>query len=524
MTTALAATIIYTDLEQEGWLSEGFAPKHKSMLDIKIPTIGQFILYFPHMLRFVETKHLTQFIHPARFAACHYSKDRNGMAKINSASIDIKMIRLWCWQIRSRHPQVSERYRFNLLPASMPGTGMVYPQDCADAEPPSIDLFRICCLSDIRTLGLPSYRYCDGPFGELRHIAGPSWLFSKHLDLLVRSMKGFLAKDYWRPKSDTYIAALTGQARKLDVSFPDIPSSYYTDDTIIAECIKRRFGEVAHCTQDHDCCEQNTEDARKERSARAKELYRVAAHLRIPVNKLWQCSNTRCPAWDGMENQLQQLKEQGLLESITANDETVHDEPERTVKRPRLLEPTSTLSAAATARIQTLMSRATALSRDWDALNLHILESKPTIQEARRLLYQVHPFILSLKQLPRTISGDGDNKKGDLKQVLRLVYKAVGLEPRLALVRHETNWASQLSAFSQFGHSIERAVKDLVAVKHVQDGYTYALLSIITLANSPLVQDQIRIYEEIDALLKEEVEADLLKGLVPKKYIRDLGA
>jgi hypothetical protein len=38
-------------------------------------TVAQFILYFPHMLRFVELKHLTSFIHPMRFAAVNHYKD-----------------------------------------------------------------------------------------------------------------------------------------------------------------------------------------------------------------------------------------------------------------------------------------------------------------------------------------------------------------------------------------------------------------------------------------------------------------
>ncbi|KAL6923098.1 hypothetical protein FSST1_000372 [Fusarium sambucinum] len=515
MTIALAAAIIYNDLAEEGWVSEGFGRDHKSTLDIKIPTIGQFILYFPHMLRFVETKHLTQFIHPARFATHHYSKDGNRVGlKINSAAIDINKLRLWCSQIRSRHPQVPKRYRFSLLPASMPGTQMVFPNDCSDVEPPSTNLFSICCLSDIRTLGLPSYRNRGGQGADFRHIAGPSWLFSKHLDPPTHSMQGYLATDYWKPKSGTFITALTGHARFLDISFPDIPSSYYTDDTIIAQCVKRRFGDVAYYIDNHEYCECNTEAAREERSTRAKELYRVAAYLKIPINKLWQCPNTGCPAWDGMETQLQQLKEQGVLEFITTNDEYVpvkdapaDDEPERAAKRPRLSEPTSTLSALSKERMELLMSSATSLSRDWDAMALY-LEGEPTVQEAKRLLSQVQPFILSLEELPCTVSDGGDNYEGDLEAVLRLAYKAVGLDPQLTLTRQKKKWASQFSGFSQFGQAIERAVEDFIALGPLKDGYRYALPSIVIFANSSLVQDQIRIYKEIDALLKEEVEAD----------------
>ncbi|KAG8667679.1 hypothetical protein FPOAC2_12862 [Fusarium poae] len=511
MNIALAATIIYLDLADKGWPSEGFAGGPNVPLDIRPPPLGQFVLYFPHMLRFVEIKHLTEFIHPGRFAAGQYNKDGstfNGI-KIKSNLIDLKRMRLWYSQVRCRYPQVSKSHRFRLIPASMPGTHMVFPSDCIDAEPPSMDLFRMCCLNDVRTLGLPSYHhhviYNDEDCGVFRHIAGPEWLFSKHLQAPTHSINKYPAATYWRPASATRFMALTGQARRIDAWFLDVSSDYYVDNKPITEFVERYFGNVACYTQDYDYCEHNSEHSRNKRSARAKELYRVAAYLKIPVNRLWQSPNTACPVWDDMEAQLHQLKEQGLLEFIIANNKTIpaNGEPERAAKRPRLSEPTSLLSAATKAQIETLMSSATALSRDWDALNLHFLEGEPTIQEARRLLSQVHAFILNLEELPCTISDNGHNGKGNLEEVLRLAYKAAGLDPRLGLARHERNWASQISAFSQFGQSIERAVKDLIVLKPLEDGYRFALPAIVALANSPLVQDQIRIYKEIEALLKE---------------------
>ncbi|GKU17180.1 unnamed protein product [Fusarium langsethiae] len=410
MNIALAATIIYMDLANGGWLSEGFVGGPNTPLEIRPPPLGQFVLYFPHMLRYVETKHLTQFIHPGRFAAGHYTKDgknRNGI-KINSTLIDLKKMRIWYSQVRCRYPQVSKSHRFRLIPASMPGTHMVFPDDCTNAEPPSIDLFRMCCLNDIRTLGLPSYHHSfayddDEDGGVFRYIAGPDWLFSKYLQPSTHSIQGSPATDYWRPKSDTRFMVLTGQARRIDVLFPDISSDYYTDNKAITEFVERHFGDVAYFTQDYDYCEHNSEYARKKRSARAKELYRVAAHLRIPVDKIWQCPNTACPAWDGMEARLQQLKEQGVLKAIT----TGNDEPERAAKRPKISEPT--LSAATKVRLKTLMGSAIALSRDWDALTMYLESDEPTIREVRRLLSEIHPFIASVEGLLRANTSNGNS-------------------------------------------------------------------------------------------------------------------
>lgn len=488
---ALAATIIYMDLADEGWLGEGFTGNPNSLLNVRPPPLGQFVLYFPHMLRFVEIKHLTQFIHPGRFAAGNYIKDGKNDCniKINSTLIDLKKMKLWYSQIRCRYPQISKNYRFRLIPASMPGTHMVFPHDCTNAEPPSIDLFIICCLNDIRTLGLPSYHpnynYDDEDGGVFRYVAGPDWLFSKYLRLPTHSIQGPPAADYWRRKSDTDFMALTGEARRIDALFPDVSSNYYTDNKDIEDFVHRYFGDVAYYTQDFDYCEHNSERSREKRSARAKELYRVAAYLQIPVDKLWQCEVTGCPTWEGMETQLQQLSEQDLLNSI------INEEPERVAKRPRISEPT--LDMTAKTRIQTLIGSAVALSQDWNALTTYLEKDKPTIEEAKRLLSEIHPFIFSAEELHANAS-DG---KVDLEEVLRIAYRAVNLDQQLASIRREKNW----TAFSQFGQSIEQAIKDITALRPLEDGLRFALPSIDMLGKSTLIQDQIRIYKEIETLL-----------------------
>jgi len=154
---ALATAIIHTDLTDEDWPSEGFlSHRFDGPKTIKPIPLARFILYFPHMLRYVETKHLTAFIHLARFATYHYNRDPT---TIYAASINHKEIKTWCTQIRSRYPQVASKCRLNLIPASIPGTQMVFPANCSGAEPPSTDLFQICCLDNIRTLGLPSYHH-----------------------------------------------------------------------------------------------------------------------------------------------------------------------------------------------------------------------------------------------------------------------------------------------------------------------------------------------------------------------------
>ncbi|SPJ72574.1 uncharacterized protein FTOL_02303 [Fusarium torulosum] len=173
------------------WPEEGFAAHDPNMTKMRPTPLGMFIIYFSHMLRFVEMKRLTAFIHPSRFAATNSGKDCGEHFKINSHTLDTKAMRECYYDIRSRHPQVSLNFRFNLIPASMPGTSLIFPEDCHNAEKPSLGLFTLCGLNDVRTLGLPSYHYTNCYVDDVdqgtpvlkpevfRYVAGPRRLFFK---------------------------------------------------------------------------------------------------------------------------------------------------------------------------------------------------------------------------------------------------------------------------------------------------------------------------------------------------------
>ncbi|KAM0344485.1 hypothetical protein ACHAPU_007457 [Fusarium lateritium] len=198
---ALVATIVYFDMYHHDGPDEGFTAQSSDFAfkKTKLPALGVFIVYFPHMLRFVEVKHLSAFINPSRFAAINLGKDRIETSpqvsadrfEIRNREIDTKAMRECYYNIRSRHPQIRTDVRFTLIPASMPGTKLSFPPDCKKAEPLSIDLFTICCLDDVRALGLPSYHptnvYVDSTSNghshekpeHFRHVAGPEWLFSR---------------------------------------------------------------------------------------------------------------------------------------------------------------------------------------------------------------------------------------------------------------------------------------------------------------------------------------------------------
>lgn len=89
---AIAAVIIFYDLKKDGITEEAFLTHNTRSDPSANTTLEQFILYFPHMLRFVELKHLASFIHPMRFATVNFSRDkeysRAFMIRSNSLDTD----------------------------------------------------------------------------------------------------------------------------------------------------------------------------------------------------------------------------------------------------------------------------------------------------------------------------------------------------------------------------------------------------------------------------------------------------
>jgi hypothetical protein len=110
----------------------------------------------------------------------------------------------------------------------MPGTSMVFPLG-SDAEKPTPDLFALCCLNDVRTLGLPSYHNINSTQEELYQlIGGPKTLFTKNTANTKLTLHGNPSVDYWNPGKRTKIMALTGRAKEVGPIFPDYDSGYYT--------------------------------------------------------------------------------------------------------------------------------------------------------------------------------------------------------------------------------------------------------------------------------------------------------
>jgi hypothetical protein len=87
--------------------------------------------------------------------------------------------------------------------------------------------------------------------------------------------------------------ALTGETGSIEHVFPDVSSDHYTDNNDIAKIVEQRFGDCY--TKDFEYCETLPAHARKWRFILTKELYKVATHLKVPIDQLRLCPDTGYP-------------------------------------------------------------------------------------------------------------------------------------------------------------------------------------------------------------------------------------
>jgi hypothetical protein len=493
---ALAATIIYFDIEEtEDHQREGFLDSfHKKPSLVKRAPLGAFIIFFPHMLRFVEKNHLTAFIHPFRFTNTHNSTHHP--SRVSSTRNDLNPIsmRSWYYQIRSRHPQVSADLRFTLIPTSMPGTTMVFPQDCNHAQKPSPDLFKLCCLNDVRTLGLPSYSH-DREH-DFKWVGGPMWLFSeavRQTQIAYYQLDGDPSINYWKADPLGGFRALTGPARIIDSVFPDVGSDYYQKETITS-CVERWFGNETSYTQNFQFCHDNPELERKNMATRADELIRIADRLGIPSAERRTSHKTMLLEWDGMEGHLKSLREEGKLKRFAAPEY-----PTPPAKRVKAVEPT--LSSNMKGQILQIIKGLAAASCDWDNLLNDLQSPAATVKAIQESFSHVRLFI---SELEKTLQNENDdNGQGDLDQVFRLVFRAEGLfGSGVEAMDYESKWDRHRDRLAQlFGQPTGKAMEAVFRLRNTPDAFSIILPQIQVLGESPLIKDQVEAFKKIEALL-----------------------
>jgi hypothetical protein len=527
---ALAATIIYFDMRDQEGPEEGFAAYNPNMAKIRPAPLGLFIMYFSHMLRFVEVKRLTAFIHPSRFATTNSGKDCSdasplteaGRFRVNSRTLDTKAMRECYYDIRSRHPQVPLNFRFNLIPASMPGTSLIFPEDCHNAEKPSLSLFTLCGLNDVRTLGLPSYHYTDSYVDHVdketsvmkpqvfRHVAGPRQLFSKGGLLPCYECLGTPLKSYWQSKRRTKFMALTGNAKAVGPIFPDIGSDYWESEAI-TECVEQHFGVIEVFTADDQFCKDLSEPRRVLKASRNDQIIRIANYLGVPSSEWYTNPKTLCVTWVGMEDQLRDLSDKGELKEVATGElqRRVTDELKRvasqdhplpSAKRIRVSE--HVMDTGTKTQILNIISELPALSLDWFMLQRYLnMRPSPEVRFTQDLLSDVQAFVSDVENTFK--QENAENGQGNLDAVIRTAFRAAGFydSTKGAPQNIELSWTQHHNSFSQFGQPTANAMELIYRVRDFSNGFALTLPSIQVLRDSSLISAQVDAYNKIVALL-----------------------
>ncbi|KAL7759457.1 hypothetical protein ACKLNR_009547 [Fusarium oxysporum f. sp. zingiberi] len=376
----------------------------------------------------------------------------------------------------------------------MPGTTMIFPQDCNHAQKPSPDLFKLCCLNDVRTLGLPSYSHdqnCD-----FKWVGGPIWLFSEavwQIDTACYQLEGDPSTNYWKADPPGGFRALTGLARKIGPVFPDVGSDYYNKETITS-CVERWFGDETTYTENFQFCYDNPELERKKMATRADELIRIADRLGIPFAERRTSHKTMLLEWDGMEGHLKSLREEGKLKRFAAPEY-----PTPPAKRAKAVEPA--LGSDIKEQILRIIKGLAAASCDWDNLLKDLQTPAPTMKAIQESFSHVSLFI---SELEKTLQNENDgNGEGDLDHVIRLVFRAEGIfGSGVEAMDYESKWGQHRDRLSQlFGQPTGKAMEAVFRLRNIPDAFGIILPQIQVLGESPLIRDQVEAFKKIEALL-----------------------
>ncbi|KAF4503526.1 polyketide synthase [Fusarium agapanthi] len=529
---ALAATIIYFDLEEgdkhrgEGFIDSG-SPKTSLM---KKGSLSEFVLYFPHMLRFVETNHLTAFIHPTRFATMHYSHDTlkktGGLYKIDSSCgvlngniLNETRMRSLYLKIRSRHPQVSTYFRFTLIPASMPGTSMVFPQDCSHVEKPTSDLHTLCCLNDVRTMGHPDYFEDVDRVSGLRSVGGPKWAFSEAMEEPFSRLDGVPSISYWKPIPSNGVKALTGVAKTIGPIFPHVGSSCYKDE-YITECFKRYFGMLEFFTKNFNISKNLPDYIFKDIQTKAKGLRKVLTYLG-KKRSTWSFDlETLTPSWKGMGNDLKSLHEKGELEQVASGSlkrAAPEEHPTSAPKRVKLAK--RCLSSVLRARILGIVGDLAVRSLGWYPLRQYLESAtNPSLNEAWDLLSEVESFKSEmLETLP---AEDADNGDKIMDKAIRICFRAAGLFnwPQAKSLDYEQHWDKYREDFSRVDKTTAGILNTFYKYRNTDGAFEDFLPMIGLMRESSMIRGQVDACTQIEGLL--ETARTIVKIRTPRKIVR----
>ncbi|KAF5558173.1 polyketide synthase [Fusarium napiforme] len=291
----------------------------------------------------------------------------------------------------------------------------------------------------------------------------------------------------------TFIIYFPHMLKTIGPVFPDIGSDYYNTE-VIASCTRRWFGNETYYTQNLQFCLDNPELERKNMATRADELIRIADRLGIPPNERKTSHKTMLLEWDGMEEQLRSLGQEGKLKRLAAPE--YYTPP---AKRAQPAEPT--LSSDIKGEIFQTIKGLAAVSCDWDNLLKDLQTPAPTMKAIQKSFSHVRLFVSELeKTLQNKNHGNG---KGDLDHVIRLVFRAEGLfGSGVEVMDYESKWSQHRARLSQlFGQPTGDAIEAVFRLRDTSDAFGIILPQIQVLGESPLIKDQVEAFKKIEGLL-----------------------
>ncbi|KAF9773750.1 hypothetical protein IL306_008378 [Fusarium sp. DS 682] len=498
---ALAAIVIYFDMEKSIGQNEGFSGNNIERVQ-EVP-LGVFVCYFPHMLKFVELNHFTAFINPLRFALINYQQEVavNPKFRIDSTHIHSLRMRQLYAEIGTICPEIPSTYRVDLIPASMPGTEMVFPKKAPRGEKPTINNFSFCLLNDIRTLGLPAYHY-DPNAKPLKYmkLGGPLWLFPETLGNPVGALTGIPNTNYWVPETNVPQVALTGRACKVGPVFKDV--NHISRSSVIDS----NGNEFSRYCRDIGLETWVPFEKRDELSKKGNELCRVAIHMGVSLDGISICPNTLTPTWEGKDEHLMKLQADGELKRVAA--ESLENAP--AAKRTKLpdespgnqaeIPPEPMLNGSTRIEIIQPINSLKHKSQEWDNLLDCCQQGEGEDLTLKDIQFQIENIGSFISDVDHAFNGNDTSNK--LTEVVNVMVRAAGhWNPKQRY--DEAGWNYLLDAFQKrFGNEMMRDMTICQILQGNPGGVQTASKVLERLQKSDLIKQQRQVYTQLVELMK----------------------
>ncbi|KAM0351311.1 hypothetical protein ACHAPK_007484 [Fusarium culmorum] len=316
---ALRAVLVHdriikaADREAETWAYEVVDGRRWVKHAVPNVALATFVIYWPHYMRYHEEKSNSRHIHPFRFIHAHYVRDsfKYGMRMtICPAHLNTGRISELVANLRSLSPDIPANHFIPVLPQSMPGTQLIWPNGTRAAEKGSAGLHALLLLNDIKLCGLPSYHHRDD---GLKLIAMPGCFANAVIRL--RSPRQTYApiipiSMFWTPDIRGPFVCISGTRWSVGPFFKDI------DPTMVPESFHQKPGSIAEALK--ELCDPDVSEEAFLRQTKERQRMRLnlARALNIPVENLRFDGISGLLTWDGMQSEVVLAAEKKAIPSV----------------------------------------------------------------------------------------------------------------------------------------------------------------------------------------------------------------